>query len=191
MIRNGATDTVEDIYHGLRGAGGHYDRTRGDYGQGGSPERSYEYGPEGGYGDSEDMELSPEEAAIHIEDRAVQSDTGPRDGQYDYGRGSSYASVDSFTWNTGPNTGPHVGRGPQGYRRADTRIHEDACDRLSAHGGVDASAIEVKVENGEVTLSGTVPERRMKRLAEEALEEIRGVVDVHNRLKVARGEDGR
>lgn len=177
-----------DIYHGMRGAGGHYDRTRGDYGQGGSPERSYEYGPEGGFGDSEDLEVSPEEAAIHIEDRAVQSDAGPRDGQYDYGRGSSYARVDSFTWDI---PGPHSGRGPQGYRRADTRIHEDVCERLAEHGGVDASRIEVKVENGEVTLTGTVPERRMKRLAEDTLEEIRGVVDVHNHLKVARGDEGR
>lgn len=175
----------QDIYHGLRGAGGHYDRTTGE-----SPERSYEYGPEGGFGDTEDVELSPEEAAIHIDDQGLSRSGGDERGQedrYDYGRGSSYGDVESFTWDS---PGPHAGRGPEGYRRADQRIHEDICQRLSDHGAVDASGISVKVEEGEVTLDGTVPERRMKRLAEDLAEEVRGVTDVHNHLRVKHGKAG-
>ncbi|HZQ07373.1 MAG TPA: hypothetical protein VFD70_12405 [Anaerolineae bacterium] len=35
--------------------------------------------------------------------------------------------------------GPFTGRGPQGYRRSDERIREEACDRLTQHGQVDAT----------------------------------------------------
>ena len=83
----------KDIYHGSRGAGGHYDGPTGD------PERSYEYGPEGGAENSDDVEISPEEAAIRVEDRGLSRTGGDeRDGQYDHGRGGSYADVESFTW---------------------------------------------------------------------------------------------
>lgn len=83
----------KDIYHGSRGAGGHYDGPTGD------PERSYEYGPEGGLGDSEDVEVSPEEAAIRVEDTGLSRSGGDeREGHYDHDRGSGYAGVESFTW---------------------------------------------------------------------------------------------
>jgi hypothetical protein len=94
----------EDIYHGTKGAGGHYDRTRGEHEKGSSPERSYEYGPEGpergGVAGSEEAEVSPEEAAIHIDERGLSRSGGDeRDGgTYDYDRGSNYADVESFTW---------------------------------------------------------------------------------------------
>src|SRR5690625_3385461 len=51
---------------------------------------------------------------------------------------------------------------------------------------VDASDVEVKVDGGEVTLSGTVASRRMKRRAEDIADGIRGVHDVHNQLRVSR-----
>lgn len=57
------------------------------------------------------------------------------------------------------------GKGPKGYKRSDERIREDVCDHLSA-GWIDASDIEVSVSEGEVTLSGTVTERRMKHVAD-------------------------
>lgn len=84
----------KDIYHGSRGAGGHYDGPTGD------PERSYEYGPEGGgFSDSEDVEISPEEAAIHVEDTGLNRSGGDeKEGHYDHDRGSSYAGGESFTW---------------------------------------------------------------------------------------------
>ncbi len=85
--------------------------------------------------------------------------------------------------------GPHTGRGPRGYRRSDERIAEDVCERLTQHGQVDARDINVEVHDGEVTLRGTVAERRMKRLAEDVAESVTGVEDVHNELRLApRGE---
>ena len=79
----------------------------------------------------------------------------------------------------------HSGRGPKGFR-TDERIHSDVCEVLARHGDIDASDVEVQVENGEVTLSGTVADRRTKRLAEDVVAQCRGVADVHNRLKASR-----
>ena len=80
--------------------------------------------------------------------------------------------------------GSYRGCGPRGYRRSDERILEDVNDRLTWDGDIDAREIEVRVENGEVTLSGIVDDRRAKRLAEDIAEDISGVTDVHNRLTV-------
>lgn len=82
--------------------------------------------------------------------------------------------------------GPHTGRGPKGYRRSDERISEDVCERLTQHGDIDASDIEVSVRDGEVTLSGTVDSRRTKRMAEDTIEDITGVMEIHNQLTVRR-----
>ncbi|WP_261663429.1 BON domain-containing protein [Deinococcus sp. Marseille-Q6407] len=49
---------------------------------------------------------------------------------------------------------------------------------------MDASEVEVQVEGGEVTLSGTVNDRWQKRQAESCAERVRGIRDVHNRLRV-------
>ncbi|HZS09984.1 MAG TPA: BON domain-containing protein [Blastocatellia bacterium] len=80
--------------------------------------------------------------------------------------------------------GMHTGRGPKGYQRSDERIREDVNDRLSDHPYLDASEIEVAVSNGEVTLTGTVDQRWAKRTAEDIAENVSGVKDVHNNLKV-------
>jgi hypothetical protein len=181
-----------DIYHGRQGTGGQYGVPYRSYGFGpyypDQPhwERSYEYGPEaGGMGDTGDADLSPEEAAVHLEEE------DRREGWFDSPRYAAGAARDtsqdseSFTWFA---PGPHTGRGPRGYRRADSRILEEVCQRLSDDGNVDASEISVHVLDGEVTLEGTVPSRRMKRLAEGDAEVVRGVLDVHNRLRVAHGE---
>ena len=81
----------------------------------------------------------------------------------------------------------HYGRGPRGYRRSDARVEEDINDRLTWHPSIDASEIVVAVENGEVTLSGVVEDRRAKRLAEDIAEDVFGVHDVHNQLKIRHG----
>jgi osmotically-inducible protein OsmY len=80
-----------------------------------------------------------------------------------------------------------AGRGPRGYRRSDTRIAEDVNERLTWHPDLDATDIEVRVANGEVTLGGIVEDRRAKRLAEDIVEDVVGVSDVHNELKVRHG----
>ncbi len=78
----------------------------------------------------------------------------------------------------------HRGRGPQGYRRTDARISEDAHDRLTDDPRVDATNIQVSVKDGEVTLTGTVADRAAKHRAEHCVEDIPGVGHVQNNLRV-------
>lgn len=84
----------------------------------------------------------------------------------------------------------YAGRGPRGYQRTDERVWEDVCARLTDDSRVDASDIEVRVENGEVTLDGTVRSREEKRRAEDVIESLTGVRDVHNHLHVSHGGIG-
>lgn len=78
----------------------------------------------------------------------------------------------------------HRGRGPKGYRRSDERIREDVCDRLAGDRYVDASDIEVAVQDGEVTLSGSVDDRQARRRAEDLAEQVSGVSYVQVSLRV-------
>lgn len=84
----------------------------------------------------------------------------------------------------------HRGRGPKNYTRSDDRIREDVSDRLSDDAHIDASEIEVLVESGEVTLSGTVNERFAKRHAEDIAERVSGVKHVQNNLRVVTQQQG-
>lgn len=81
----------------------------------------------------------------------------------------------------------HRGLGPQGYKRPDERITEEAHERLTEDAWVDASNIAISVSGGEVTLSGTVTEREAKHRAERLVEDIAGVTHVQNNLRVDRG----
>lgn len=108
-----------------------------------------------------------------------------------YGRSSNQNSIANFGSRTRQDTSytpgaqqTFYGRGPKGYARSDDRIREDVCERLSEHDEVDASDIEVSIQNREVTLTGTVETRRMKHLAEDIADSISGVEDVHNRISV-------
>jgi hypothetical protein len=87
-------------------------------------------------------------------------------------------------------TGQHRGRGPRNYTRSDDRIRDDINDRLTDHDYLDASDIEVEVNGGEVVLTGTVENRRAKRLAEDIAEDVSGVRNVENRIRVMQGAYG-
>ncbi len=82
----------------------------------------------------------------------------------------------------------HRGKGPKGYRRPDTRIRDEVCERLTDDPVLDASDIECSVEDGEVTLTGTVHSLPAKRRAEDLSSEIRGVREVQNKLRVQRAD---
>jgi osmotically-inducible protein OsmY len=82
--------------------------------------------------------------------------------------------------------GPHYGKGPKGYKRSDERTREDVCDAIAHQGHIDATDVEVKVQDGIVTLSGTVARREEKRGLEHLVERCRGVHEVHNELRLKR-----
>lgn len=104
-------------------------------------------------------------------------------------QGSAWGSQGMGSWGGGTEQlerGAHIGRGPKNYRRSDERIREDVAERMKQHGELDASDIDVRVSQGEVTLEGTVSSRQEKRIAEECAEGVSGVDDVDNKLKVKR-----
>jgi hypothetical protein len=116
-------------------------------------------------------------------DRDYEQDHWPGGGQTYRGRSYAIAGGSRYTedWQV---PGPFTGRGPRGYQRSDERIKEDVSDRLTQHGQIDATDIEVRVENCEVTLIGTVDSREAKRMAEDVSDAVLGVRDVHNKLRV-------
>ena len=93
-------------------------------------------------------------------------------------------------YGTEPPRGGFAGRGPKSYTRSDERIREDVNDRLTDHDEIDASEVEVRVQNCEVTLTGTVPDRTAKRIAEDCALSVRGVKDVHNQIRVQQESTG-
>jgi len=76
------------------------------------------------------------------------------------------------------------GKGPKAYKRTDDDTHADVSEAIARDHDVDASDIEVKVDGGLVTLTGTVPTRFMKGMAEECALRLSGVHDVSNMLRV-------
>jgi len=143
-------------------------------------------GADDGWRDDRDRELTP-----GPRDTGLGTSRGFDAGSQEYGRqgygGGAYQRHGSREW-SGTDTwrvpGPHAGRGPRGYQRSDDRIREELNDRLTAHGFIDATDIECQVKNGEVTLSGFVDSRETKRAAEHVAEDIPGVHDVHNNLRI-------
>ena len=106
-----------------------------------------------------------------------------------FGDRSGYGREQEYTYSSDPyagdwTQGPFSGKGPSGYRRTDDRIQDDVNERLTWHGYIDATDIHAEVNDGVVTLSGEVNSRREKRMAEDAVENISGVEDVNNQLKI-------
>lgn len=80
--------------------------------------------------------------------------------------------------------GQHRGKGPKNYTRSEERIKEDVSDGLSEDSFLDASGIEVDVKDGDVTLNGVVDSRYSKHRAEDLAEDVTGVKNVQNNLRV-------
>jgi osmotically-inducible protein OsmY len=166
-----------------------YDRPRGWRGgneeEGGYGQRGIQGGDYGGRAPRYGRALSGSAQQGNVEYRAVPG----RDEEDRSGRSMDRGTGDpSYGGAGGELYEPmgHKGRGPKGYRRSDERVYEDVSERLTEHDQIDASGIEVRVENGEVTLEGTVENRSLKRLAEDVVESIPGVKDVLNRLRIDR-----
>lgn len=133
-------------------------------------------GPETWRGEYRDPAQRPSPEGWRSEHRHESSFTGGYR-QSDY----SASATGSDSWRV---PGPFAGRGPRGYQRPDDRIREEVNDRLTAHGLIDATDVECRVEHGEVTLTGFVNSRQAKRAAEDVIEDIHGVRDIHNQLRV-------
>src|ERR1043165_1476850 len=100
-----------------------------------------------------------------------------------YGAGAEFYSVTGMYENPLLNK-KHEGKGPKGYVRSDERLHDEICERLTRHPLIDASMMDIHVENAEVTITGEVHDRRMKHMTEDVVDEVPGVKDIHNQLRV-------
>ena len=95
-----------------------------------------------------------------------------RRGDYDFNSGYIYPF------------GPHRGIPPKNYHRDDKRIVDEISDRLMAHGLIDVSEVEVSCDNGLVTLEGAAEDRRSRRIIEDVVDSVVGVLDVNNHLQI-------
>ncbi len=109
---------------------------------------------------------------------------------YGSGPGNTRFGNDATASDGEVRRGEHSGRGPRNYQRSDDRIREDVNERLTDDPMIDASEIEVTVQNREVTLSGTVRDRNERRRAEDLAESISGVNHVQNNLRVGQQQTG-
>ncbi|MFN7945131.1 MAG: BON domain-containing protein [Blastocatellia bacterium] len=196
---SGSSDYGRDYgrgYYGSSYGGGYgsgsYGSTRGGYASEGGYTSGIDAGRYGTYGSDYGRDYGRSESDWRGQSRGYGGDYGPA-GQY--GR-SGEREDESMRGYNSPSSwsytemwwipGPHTGRGPSGYQRSDERITEDVNERLQQHGQVDASNISVSVNNGEVTLSGSVNSRLEKRIAEDVAESCSGVREVQNNLRVSR-----
>jgi len=173
-------------YQGGSGGGGYGGSTGTNYGSGSYGSGSYGSGSYGGgsYGGSQGSYGGGQGG--YGGGQGGGYGTGSFGSSRDQGfRGRDFGSPGSDLRSS--QGGGFAGRGPKGYTRTDDRIREDVCDRLSKDDDVDASEIEVRVQNGEVTLEGTVPTRSMKHRAENLADDVSGVKDVHNNVRVLKG----
>jgi osmotically-inducible protein OsmY len=72
----------------------------------------------------------------------------------------------------------------QGIKKIDTQIHHDVIEELKWDSRVDETEVGVEVDNGIVTLTGTVTSWAKRQAAQEAARRVIGVFDVANDIKV-------
>jgi len=165
---------------GRYGSSEPYGRERSSFGQPGSwspasPERGSAWSgtanePEVRFGMHAPWELRPREAR-HEEPR--YGGGWPEGGFRDESRlGKSGGRASQY------------GRGPKGYVRSDDRLNEEINERLMRDPDIDASEVEVRVENCVVTLGGSVADRNEKYRVEDLVARVMGVKDVTNQLRI-------
>jgi hypothetical protein len=76
-------------------------------------------------------------------------------------------------------------RGPKGYVRSDERLKDEIHERI-LQSDVDASDVTIEVQDGHVTLQGTIADRLSKYQLEELVDHVIGVRDVDNRIRTRR-----
>ncbi|WP_375771657.1 BON domain-containing protein [Archangium gephyra] len=173
------------------------ERVRGDFDRYGAPgaQRTQPYDTDRwergygtrGYGDDDYRPPRVQASFIEQRPRTGYATSPTRDMDRDMGHGAGRGGMQgAYPYDErSPELPRRQGRGPRDYQRSDDRIREDICDRLM-QSWMDADDVTVRVEKGEVTLSGTVKSRDEKRAIEDLAEEVLGVKDVSNELRVAR-----
>ena len=171
------------------GARGEYGGSYGGGGYGGG--EGYREGFGGGQPQYRGREGYESRETYGMQGTMGQTGTGTqgyRGGQSSGGRyGSSWDPQQA--WGSRQGMGQRqqdfTGKGPKGWTRSDDRIKEDLSEQFARHPDLDPSEIEIRVHGGEVTLTGSVSDRESKRLAEDIAENVQGVKDVTNQVRVS------
>lgn len=140
-----------------------------------------------GYGDEDYQPPRVQSSFIEQRPRTGYATSPTRDMDREMGHGAGRGGMQgAYPYDEqSPGLPRRQGRGPRSYQRSDDRIREDICERLM-QAWMDADDVDVRVDKGEVTLTGTVKSRDEKRAIEDLAEDILGVKDVHNEIRVAR-----
>lgn len=80
----------------------------------------------------------------------------------------------------------YYGYGPKGYRRSDQKLKDEARLLLNQDPILDSSNINIEVFNNVIFLRGFVDSRKDKKRAEFLIEDIFGIEDIQNQLKIMR-----
>lgn len=194
----GGGEGYREGYRESFGGGQQQYRGREGYESGQPGRREFEpesYQGRGGYGGGEGYLGQPRgyenRETYGMQGTMGQTGTGTqgyRGGQSSGGRyGSSWDPQQA--WGSRPGLGQRqqdfTGKGPKGWTRSDDRIKEDLSEQFARHPDLDPSEIEIRVQGGEVTLTGSVNDRESKRLAEDIAENVQGVKDVTNQVRVS------
>src|SRR5207248_2333763 len=79
--------------------------------------------------------------------------------------------------------------GPKGYTRSDDRLKDEVVERLMSRLHIDLSEVSIDVKDGKVTLEGSVQARHLKHEIEDVVDDVFGVKDIDNRIRVG-GQGG-
>lgn len=170
-----AYEDYESDYRSGRGTG-----RRGEFG-----EMGYEGQPSGSFGRRREGTYGQRPGYARGFESGRYGRSGSAGDQYDFDYEEDWRSgmeqPERYPWE---EFGPHTGRGPRNYQRSSERIVEDINERWTQHGWLDASGLEVSVENGVASLRGEVDDYSHKRMAEDTVMGISGVRDVRNEIGV-------
>jgi len=75
------------------------------------------------------------------------------------------------------------------HDQSDERIDREITDHLTQHSYIDATEVVVTVKDGDVTLSGSVPDDDQSHYVEEIAQKVAGVKHIHNQLTIKKSQN--
>lgn len=84
----------------------------------------------------------------------------------------------------------HRGKGPKNFSRNDQSLREEVCETFLMNPDLDPEHLDVRVEDGVVTISGHVRIREDRFLAEDLARDVSGVKDVVNLISRGKWDVG-